>query len=200
MNGNHQHGTRGNGQRSRNSAALFVSRKSSMKSIKASTPGTRKCSVDAADCTTRTPKEQEVVFTDQLMTLGERIPGKIILWRVLALPEEVRLRLPLWLRRGWSNFKDHDYCAALAVATPPWANRFAINKIYSEAEKAGKVVDHIVPLRSARVCGLHVPWNLQISTFEENSQKSNHHWPDMWNEQGSLPLQETMPHQCRLWL
>jgi hypothetical protein len=67
-------------------------------------------------------------------------------------------------------------------ATPRWLSRkqrSEIRQIYQIAitmtQTTGEqyVVDHIVPLRSDYVCGLHVPWNLRVITQEENLKKSN---------------------------
>jgi 5-methylcytosine-specific restriction endonuclease McrA len=68
------------------------------------------------------------------------------------------------------------------IATPKWLTRrqkSEIRQLYQIAMTMTKttgeqyVVDHIVPLRSEFVCGLHVPWNLRVITREENLAKSN---------------------------
>lgn len=56
--------------------------------------------------------------------------------------------------------------------TPKWANLSAIKEFYKNCPK-GFVVDHIIPLRGKTVSGLHVEYNLQYLTSEENSRKSN---------------------------
>ncbi len=68
--------------------------------------------------------------------------------------------------------------------TPKWANKFFIEEIYALARLRTKYlgveyhVDHIVPLKSKSVCGLHCEANLRIIPAIENNKKNNKTWPD----------------------
>lgn len=72
--------------------------------------------------------------------------------------------------------------ARLAQATPKWLTRsdlLDIEFIYAYCSYISKLmniehhVDHIIPLKGKDVCGLHVPWNLQVLDKISNLSKSN---------------------------
>jgi hypothetical protein len=64
-------------------------------------------------------------------------------------------------------------------AIPPWVDHGQIKQIYLEARRMTELtgvryhVDHIVPLKSPFVCGLHCQQNLRVITAEENWRKGN---------------------------
>lgn len=72
-------------------------------------------------------------------------------------------------------------------ATPDWLTEdqsSEIKAMYRLAKKFETVfntkyhVDHIVPLRGKDICGLHVPWNLQLLEAGMNVKKSNYYDPN----------------------
>ena len=70
-------------------------------------------------------------------------------------------------------------------ATPMWASNEKMLAFYIEADNkrfsAGLIweVDHIVPLQSKIVCGLHCESYLRVITTMENRSKGNRFWPQM---------------------
>lgn len=67
-------------------------------------------------------------------------------------------------------------------ATPKWLSdlhKKQIREIYKRSvylEKTTNLsfdVDHIIPLSHPNICGLHVPWNLQVMEKTNNIKKSN---------------------------
>lgn len=63
--------------------------------------------------------------------------------------------------------------AKVKQATPKWVDIAELTKVYERAQKLGLTVDHIVPIKHDLICGLHVPWNLQLLSAKENYAKSN---------------------------
>jgi len=99
-------------------------------------------------------------------------------------PERVKEVVRSWDQRNRDkrNALNARYRASKLNATPLWLTEehlTMIQDIYSKCKILSRTtgvphcVDHIVPLRSTIVCGLHVPWNLQILTAEENNAKNN---------------------------
>jgi hypothetical protein len=96
------------------------------------------------------------------------------------------------MRKDWSQKNKHIEMervrrrqAAKRQATPKWADVLKMREIYRLALQRSKDtgiphhVDHIVPLKSKLVCGLHAETNLRVVPAIVNLKKNNRTWPDM---------------------
>lgn len=70
------------------------------------------------------------------------------------------------------------------LATPSWLtdemkldmlHLYQFRKILSDETLVEYHVDHIVPLHGESVCGLNVPWNLQLMRAQDNLRKGKKH-------------------------
>ena len=90
-------------------------------------------------------------------------------------------RLNTWAINAYNAVRSR----AKKEATPKWANKEKIQWFYREARRLTEAsgmpyhVDHIVPLNSRKVCGLHNEFNLEVIPARINLQKHNRTWPDM---------------------
>jgi len=91
--------------------------------------------------------------------------------------------------KSYYRLNKHKFLAAnskrrkvIVRATPDWlssSHKQKIENFYWLAQDlratSGETyhVDHIVPLQGKNVCGLHVPWNLQVLPADLNLQKGN---------------------------
>jgi len=69
-------------------------------------------------------------------------------------------------------FKLAKYRAIQKQAMPSWTDLKYLRLLYKACPKELEV-DHIIPLQGENISGLHVPWNIQYLTREQNAFKSN---------------------------
>ena len=101
--------------------------------------------------------------------------------------ENRRKSVRIWVRRH------PEKAAALRIARGraekraivAWADQEKIKIVYQLRNDLNRLgqdkwhVDHIVPLKSEIVCGLHNEFNIQVIRASDNNKKSNKFWPDM---------------------
>jgi len=119
---------------------------------------------------------------------------------------------PIWLAKqspddpnlNYNYRRSVRYYKQLYAAWPDWcAEHPGFKTVYDEAKRRRANgedvhVDHIVPIISKIVCGLHVPWNLEVIPAKENLSKSNKWWPDHPFENWDLFAVAVEPHQLSL--
>ena len=95
--------------------------------------------------------------------------------RYEAKKEEYKLRIKAYRKANKQkvNAWRAKRRAAKLNATPAWADNKKIAQIYKECPP-GYHVDHVFPLQSPIMCGLHVENNLQYLPAKENIKKKNH--------------------------
>lgn len=100
-------------------------------------------------------------------------------------PEKVRGIVRVAAKKHYRNNHEKHFKKRIKAlgedyrAIPKWADVDRMRVVYQKAQELGLWVDHVVPVSSKLVCGLHCWWNLQLLSREENSRKLNREWPDM---------------------
>lgn len=92
----------------------------------------------------------------------------------------LRGEIPKWI----ANSKRSRYIAAVVLSAPPWVSRKELHDMKAQAAEITRstgvlhVLAHKVPLNHPLVCGLTVPWNLEIKPWRVNAHESNWFTPD----------------------
>jgi len=102
-------------------------------------------------------------------------------------PDSLKKQRAKWQSENKPHLAERTarYRAKVRNASPAWSNIFFIKEAYSLASIRSLAtgieyeVDHIVPIVSGLVCGLHVEHNLRVIESKINQAKGNRHWPNM---------------------
>jgi hypothetical protein len=113
-------------------------------------------------------------------------------------PEKYKQRSQEWRSKTYAErkemFAEWGAKRRAREAFPVWADRFIVKEMYDLARRRTQCtgikweVDHIVPLQSDLVCGLHVEHNLRVVPASVNRDKGNLRWPDHSNPAMAITL------------
>jgi hypothetical protein len=82
---------------------------------------------------------------------------------------------PPWLQRH----SRQSYIVQAYRAIPDWVDREQLKELKCKADRLTKetgiqhVLGHVIPLNHPKVCGLTVPWNLEVITWHRNLSLNN---------------------------
>lgn len=131
------------------------------------------------------PEKKRVRTREHYEKNKERLLAERRAWRI-ANPDKCKKLKDDWIEKNKDYYlaRSANYQSirnrACSKATPEWANKFFIKEIYHLARLRTKLlgvehhVDHIVPLQSPFVCGLHCEANLRVIPASVNRRKKNY--------------------------
>lgn len=117
---------------------------------------------------------KSLLHKDRYINKREHILQKNLEWRK-SNPEHMRMLRTRFTRkhpRYNTYYRALKRCSERSGVVPFWVDLATLKQVYAACPQ-GMEVDHIVPLNNPKVCGLHVPWNLQYLSVHENRIKHN---------------------------
>ena len=114
----------------------------------------------------------EVVYKEELLGMGLDLDGMYSCDHYASLCKDLCAMMGELDGIHFVDASKHERRYAEMLATPKWLQLRDFIEISAKCPK-GMSIDHIVPLRGERVCGLHVPWNIQYIPIAHNVAKGN---------------------------
>lgn len=132
------------------------------------------------------PEKVKALSAARYKANPEKVKAYACAWKK-ANPEKARASSAAWQKANPARVAAHSRKrdAAKLQAVPKWYDEKKVQAIYAKAAAKTKstgiphVVDHVCPLQSKLVCGLHWSGNLRVITAEKNMAKGNRTWPGM---------------------